>query len=87
MHAVGAGQTIPQGASTDASKLARELYIGNLPAGVQASQVQEFLGAAMTQLGFCRQPGNPIANAWLSSDNNYAFAEFRTSKPRSCCLL
>ena len=73
--AAAAAAAIPNAALT---KPARELYVGNLPPGVQAPQLSEFLGAAIQQLKLNITPGNPILNTWLSPDTHYAFCEFRT---------
>lgn len=64
----------------------RELYVGNLPAGTQGPQLQEFLGGAMQQLGLCGTPGNPILSTWLSSDGHYAFCEFRSVDETNAAL-
>lgn len=63
--------------STDAAKAARELYVGNLPPGVDVNQLVEFLNAALKALNANSVPGNPVTKAWISSDNHYAFVEFR----------
>ena len=64
----------------------RELYVGNLPPGMLAPQLQEFLGAAIQQLNLNTTPGNPIINAWLSGDGHYAFVEFRTVEETDATL-
>jgi splicing factor U2AF subunit len=61
-----------------ATKTMRELYVGGLVSGATAPQLQEFLCATMVQMGMATAPGPSVLNTWLSSDNNYAFCEFRS---------
>ena len=60
------------------TKMARELYIGNLPGGVSIQQLTDFLNAAMKQLGVCSSPQGTVVGCWISTDGHYAFVEFRT---------
>lgn len=66
------------GMDAASTKPARELYVGGLPPGVPPTQLQEFISAAMQQMNLNTQPGSSVLNTWLSSDNHYAFCEFRT---------
>eukprot|EP01029_Cantina_marsupialis_P030436 TRINITY_DN824_c0_g1_i11.p2 TRINITY_DN824_c0_g1~~TRINITY_DN824_c0_g1_i11.p2 ORF type:complete len:312 (+),score=95.27 TRINITY_DN824_c0_g1_i11:1922-2857(+) len=61
-----------------ATKIARELYVGNLPPGITGHQLKEFLGAVIVQMGANIHPGNPIVSSWLSTTNNFAFVQFRS---------
>ncbi|KDO18317.1 hypothetical protein SPRG_16280 [Saprolegnia parasitica CBS 223.65] len=67
----------------------RELYVGNLPQNVTGSQLQEFLGTIIQQVGLSLpgQPGNPILSAWISTDNQFAFLEMRTVEECNLALL
>ncbi|OQS02136.1 splicing factor U2af large subunit [Thraustotheca clavata] len=67
----------------------RELYVGNLPPNVTGSQLQEFLGTIIQQVGLSLpgQPGNPILSAWISTDNQFAFLEMRTVEECNLALL
>eukprot|EP00923_Selenidium_pygospionis_P037538 GHVN01065807.1.p1 GENE.GHVN01065807.1~~GHVN01065807.1.p1 ORF type:complete len:238 (+),score=19.78 GHVN01065807.1:126-839(+) len=69
---------IPASLSQDAAKAARELYVGNLPPGLDVNQLVEFLNAALKALSANIMPGNPATKSWISSDNHYAFVEFRS---------
>lgn len=64
--------------SSQANKLDRELYIGNLPSGVTIPQLIELLNNAMINLGLNKYPGPPVLSAWISNDGHYAFVEFRS---------
>jgi len=66
------------GLSAEAAKAARELYVGNLPPGVDVNQLVEFLNAAMAALNANIKPGPPATKAWISTDGHYAFVEFRS---------
>ena len=75
------------------TKPARELYVGGIPHGISALQLQQMLSQLYLQLsGGAGAPGNPIVTAWLSADQSYAFVEFRSSEcssphgsPCYCC--
>eukprot|EP00743_Colponemidia_sp_Colp-15_P005210 GILK01005605.1.p1 GENE.GILK01005605.1~~GILK01005605.1.p1 ORF type:complete len:527 (+),score=86.12 GILK01005605.1:42-1622(+) len=69
------------------SKSQRELYVGNLPPGIQAPQVIEFLNTALVAANLTRMAGFPVINAWLSPDNHYCFAEFRTVEEANLGLM
>jgi hypothetical protein len=42
-----------------ATKVHRELYVGNLPPGVQSAQIVEFMNNAMVSANLVQQPGKP----------------------------
>lgn len=69
------GSTIP---SVQAHKIDRELYIGNLPAGITSNQLLEFLNKAMKSRGLQIGEGEPVLSVWISNDGHYAFVEFRS---------
>ncbi|KAF8819841.1 splicing factor U2AF protein [Cardiosporidium cionae] len=71
------------GLDANATKAARELYVGNLPPGVDVNQLLEFLNAAMSALKATTMPGNSCTKAWISTDGHYAFVEFRTMEEAS----
>ena len=62
-------------------KKMRELYVGNVPAGVTNEQLKEVLGGAMQQVGLNEQPGNPIVQCFMSG--NFGFVEFRSASEAS----
>jgi splicing factor U2AF subunit len=66
------------GVSDMTTKPHRELYVGNLPPGVNGPQLVEFLTGVMKQLGLTTSPSGSVVNAWISTDAHYAFVEFRT---------
>ena len=61
-----------------ATKPARELYIGGIPMGISALQLQNVCGTLLQQLGGCTSPGNPVIGGWIASDGVFGFVEFRT---------
>ncbi|KAH9145486.1 hypothetical protein AeRB84_010617 [Aphanomyces euteiches] len=67
----------------------RELYVGNLPPNVTATQLQDFLGTIIQQVGLALQgqPGNPILSTWISTDGQYAFCEMRTVEECNLALM
>ncbi|KAF0696631.1 Aste57867_12612 [Aphanomyces stellatus] len=67
----------------------RELYVGNLPPNVTATQLQEYLGTIIQQVGLALQgqPGNPILSTWISTDGQYAFCEMRTVEECNLALM
>eukprot|EP00922_Rhytidocystis_sp_ex-Travisia-forbesii_P063340 GHVS01094246.1.p1 GENE.GHVS01094246.1~~GHVS01094246.1.p1 ORF type:complete len:566 (+),score=98.77 GHVS01094246.1:118-1815(+) len=72
-------------ASLDAaqSKAAREIYVGNLPAGVEVNQLTEFMNSAMLALKGNTMPGPSVIKVWISTDSHYAFVELRTIQEAS----
>lgn len=64
----------------------RELYVGNLPAGVTIPQLAEFLNGVMKQLGLSQGAMSSVVTAWVSSDGHYAFVEFRTIEETQAAL-
>jgi splicing factor U2AF subunit len=73
--------------TSSALKTARELYVGNLPPNVTATQLQEFLGTIIQQVGLAIQPGNPILSTWISTDGHFAFCEMRSVEECNMALL
>jgi RNA recognition motif-containing protein len=70
-----------------ASKLAREIYVGNLPPGITIPQLNEFLNAAMKQLlGSACSPQGSVIASWISTDARYAFVEMRTIEEANAAL-
>ena len=72
--------TIP---SSQANKIDRELYIGNLPSGITNQQLIDLLNTTIEKMNLSTnviptQPGNPVIAAWISNDGDYAFIEFRS---------
>jgi hypothetical protein len=58
------------------TKSSRELYLGNMPFGVNGPMVTEFFNAAMTQAGLSTAPGPPVVEARISE--KFAFLQFRS---------
>jgi len=70
----GAGASVPQHMDP-ATKTRRELYIGNVPEGVNELQLQQFLSQAMLQTKLNSSP-EPIIQCRISG--RFAFVEFRS---------
>lgn len=58
------------------TKVYRELFIGNTSPEMNEVELQDFLGAAMQQVGLTMKPGNPILTTRLSG--KFAFVEMRS---------
>jgi splicing factor U2AF subunit len=69
-----------------ATKAFRELFVGNLPEGVNAAMMRDFFNAVMAQLKLGRGdlPGVPVLSFRTSADASakFGFLEFRT--PEDC---
>jgi splicing factor U2AF 65 kDa subunit len=92
-NALGLGTGIlPQMANpqalNQATKLMREIYIGNMPPGTTASQLTDFINTTMTKmkLNIPSPFGGPVASVWISTDGHYAFVEMRTVEEASSAL-
>mmetsp|Transcript_8608 Transcript_8608/g.12845 ORF Transcript_8608/g.12845 Transcript_8608/m.12845 type:complete len:672 (+) Transcript_8608:126-2141(+) len=83
----GPGLANPQ-ALSQATKLLREVYIGNIPPGISIPQLTDFVNKVMMEKKLCvASPfGPPVVGAWISTDGHYAFVEFRTVEDASACL-
>jgi len=58
------------------TKIYRELFIGNTTPEMKEVELQDFLGAAMQQVGLTLKQGNPILTTRLSG--KFAFVELRS---------
>ena len=67
------------------NKLAREVYIGNLPPDTQIPALTEFINSSLRQLGH-NNPLGSVVTAWVSTDGHYAFIEFRTVEEATAAL-
>eukprot|EP00933_Yihiella_yeosuensis_P056352 TRINITY_DN5548_c0_g1_i1.p1 TRINITY_DN5548_c0_g1~~TRINITY_DN5548_c0_g1_i1.p1 ORF type:complete len:578 (-),score=176.65 TRINITY_DN5548_c0_g1_i1:294-2027(-) len=63
------------------TKASRELYIGNLPAGITGQQLVQFLNQVAQAVKVNTLPGEPVVSATMGgSGANFAFIEFRTAE-------
>jgi len=66
------------------TKVYRELFVGNTAEGMNEVELQEFLGAAMSQVGLTTKEGNPILATRLSG--KFAFIELRSIEEANAAL-
>ena len=62
------------------AKIDRKLYVGNLPPGINQQLLLNVMNKAILSLGVIKEPGNPVISSWISTDNHYAFIEFRNAE-------
>merc|ERR1719440_146147 len=62
------------------TKAQRELYVGNLPAGITAAQLVQFLNQVAQAVKVNSLPGEPILSATMGGGGLFAFVEFRTAE-------
>merc|ERR1712137_1119669 len=62
------------------TKAMRELYVGNLPAGITAPQLVQFLNQVAQAVKVNSLPGEPILGATMGGGGLFAFVEFRTAE-------
>lgn len=62
------------------TKAMRELYVGNLPAGITAPQLTQFLNQVAQAVKVNSLPGEPILSATMGGGGLFAFVEFRTAE-------
>jgi len=62
------------------TKAMRELYVGNLPAGITATQLVQFLNQVGGAVKINSLPGEPVLSATLGGGGLFAFVEFRTAE-------
>jgi splicing factor U2AF subunit len=78
------GAQLDPSATDPNTKIYRELFIGNTSEGMSEVDLQEFLGAAMAQVGLTTKPGNPILTTRLSG--KFAFVEIRSIEETNAAL-
>lgn len=71
-------QSIQTMTMTQASKVDRKLYVGNLPPDITPKQLVDLLNHALIKVKGNINPGDPVISAWIASDGHYAFVEFRS---------
>lgn len=77
--AAAIGNVVGEGGA--ATKPHRQLYIGNLPPGVNVPLLTEFINTAMKRLGLAKDGQLSVVSVWVSREENkkvYAFVELRT---------
>jgi len=62
------------------TKAMRELYVGNLPAGITSPQLVQFLNQVSQAVKVNSLPGEPVLGATLGGGGLFAFVEFRTAE-------
>lgn len=62
------------------TKAMRELYVGNLPAGITAPQLVQFLNQVSQAVKVNSLPGEPVLGATMGGGGLFAFVEFRTAE-------
>mmetsp|Transcript_56250 Transcript_56250/g.134039 ORF Transcript_56250/g.134039 Transcript_56250/m.134039 type:complete len:639 (+) Transcript_56250:85-2001(+) len=62
------------------TKASRELYVGNLPAGITTPQLVQFLNQVAQAVKVNSLPGEPILGATMGGGGLFAFVEFRTAE-------
>lgn len=66
-----------------ATRQARRLYVGNIPAGCTNEELINFFETNMVACNFITQPGCPVLSCQINSDKNFAFVEFKTIEETS----
>ncbi|KAF4666216.1 hypothetical protein FOZ61_010033 [Perkinsus olseni] len=72
--------------AAERQKIARELYVGQIPPGISAAQLIDVLNDGLMNMGANAMPGRPIVHGWLGGDGLFAFVEFRTAEEASIAL-
>lgn len=75
----GANVVSPLALAAD-TKAMRELYVGNLPAGITAPQLVQFLNQVAQAVKVNSLPGEPVLGATMGGGGLFAFVEFRTAE-------
>lgn len=66
--------------TSESLKRNRELFINNLPEGLSSKEVMDLMNTAMIAMDANIKSGNPIIGAWMSTEQNCSFLEFRTQE-------
>jgi len=75
-------------AGASAQKKQREIYVGNLMAGVTTTEVlKDLFNVLMAQaLPHCVEHGEPVINVNMDASQKFGFVEFRTEEIATCAL-
>jgi len=76
----GVSSTLSPLALAADTKAMRELYVGNLPAGITAPQLVQFLNQVSQAVKVNSLPGEPVLGATMGGGGLFAFVEFRTAE-------
>ncbi|KAH8739476.1 splicing factor [Cryptosporidium ryanae] len=66
------------GSDMSISKGSREVYVGNLPGGIDVAQLMKFINSEISDNCDIVYFGNPVVSAWINSDGKYAFCECKS---------
>ena len=73
-----------------ATRHARRVYVGNLPATVTEPKLSAFFNNAMHAIGgtvaALSGQGEPVLNVYINYEKKFAFVEFRTVEETSNCM-
>lgn len=73
-------------ASSQQTRHARRLYVGNLPPNITEAQVQETFHGAIQQALVNPDNSNPILNVYINHDRRFCFIEFTTVEMTTACM-
>lgn len=85
MPAAAAGE-VPLGSPQHATRHARRLYVGNLPASTNDAEVGDFFNRALIHARGVGGLGNPVLSVYLNLEKRFAFIELR-SLPETAAAL
>eukprot|EP00428_Durinskia_dybowskii_P037025 CAMPEP_0170261796 /NCGR_PEP_ID=MMETSP0116_2-20130129/30780_1 /TAXON_ID=400756 /ORGANISM="Durinskia baltica, Strain CSIRO CS-38" /LENGTH=407 /DNA_ID=CAMNT_0010512863 /DNA_START=65 /DNA_END=1285 /DNA_ORIENTATION=+ len=77
---IGLATTLSPLAVAADTKAMRELYVGNLPAGITSPQLVQFLNQVAQAVKVNSLPGEPVLGATMGGGGLFAFVEFRTAE-------
>ncbi len=87
MHQLtGAADAAVSSMRADQQRLARELYVGNIPPGLTIHKLIDRLNEILLSMGAVVMPGRPIVSGWIGGEGQFAFLEFRTAEECSNAL-
>jgi len=71
------GLSMGIGMPSPADRQSRRLYVGNIPAGIQEAEIQDFFNTAMVAAKSVNKPGAPVIAVQINVEKSYAFLELR----------
>lgn len=72
--------------SMQASRHARRLYVGNLPADTTDVQIADFFNRALVASKGVESPGDPVISVYINLEKRFAFIETRTVREAAAGL-
>ena len=70
----------------DATKVLRQIYIGNLPPNLTPPSLLQLINSSLVQLGFYEAHNAPALNSWIAPDTKFGFVDLRAPEDAAIAI-